>query len=158
MTAMQKYDIEKFVMESNEIENIHGIPTKKVIEATYNLIYKPTDLVIWDLELFQAAICERKQPHLLRESEGMDVRVGGHRPPPGGHHIRVKLEKILTKATISLDPWQTHCEFETLHPFTDGNGRTGRALWAWQMQKLGRDPFALPFLHRFYYQTLEHSR
>jgi hypothetical protein len=33
----------------------------------------------------------------------------------------------------------------------------GRAIWvwAWQMQKMGRDPFALPLLHRFYYQTLE---
>jgi len=40
----------------------------------------------------------------------------------------------------------------------DGNGRTGRAIWAWQMQRLGRDPFALPFLHRFYYQTLEAIR
>lgn len=45
-----------------------------------------------------------------------------------------------------------------LHPFMDGNGRTGRAVWAWAMQRDGQDPFALSFLHRFYYQTLEYSR
>jgi hypothetical protein len=42
--------------------------------------------------------------------------------------------------------------------YMDGNGRTGRAMWAWQMHGLGHDPFALPFLRRFYYQTLEASR
>ena len=40
------------------------------------------------------------------------------------------------------------------HPFTDGNGRSGRALWLWQMNN--HAPFG--FLHTFYYQTLENSR
>jgi len=40
----------------------------------------------------------------------------------------------------------------------DGNGRSGRAIWAWQMLGDEQDPFAIPFLHRFYYQTLDASR
>jgi Fic family protein len=59
---------------------------------------------------------------------------------------------------VSTDPWKCHVRFETLHPFLDGIGRTGRAIWVWQMQRIGRDPFALPFLHRAYYQSLENTR
>lgn len=46
-------------------------------------------------------------------------------------------------------PWEVHIAYEMLHPFTDGNGRSGRMLWAWQMRN-----FPLDFLHTFYYQTL----
>lgn len=59
-----------------------------------------------------------------------------------------------SKPGLHDDPWKMHVAFEKLHPFMDGNGRTGRALWAWHMKQLGLDPFALSFLHRFYYQTL----
>ena len=66
----------------------------------------------------------------------------------------------LNKAKPGLydNPWKMHVDFETLHPFMDGNGRTGRALWAWHMRRLDLDPFALSFLHRFYYQTLSSVR
>jgi Fic family protein len=57
-----------------------------------------------------------------------------------------------------FSPYQQHHQYESLHPFTDGNGRSGRTIWAWHMMRVGRDPFALPFLHRFYYQALEAGR
>jgi hypothetical protein len=37
-------------------------------------------------------------------------------------------------------------------------GRSGRALWAWQMVNTGIDPFGLGFLHTFYYQALDAGR
>jgi Fic family protein len=36
-----------------------------------------------------------------------------------------------------------HAHFEAVHPFTDGNGRTGRALWAIQMICAGSMPLHL---------------
>lgn len=51
-------------------------------------------------------------------------------------------------------PFQMHNKFVHLHPFMDGNGRSGRAIWARQMiNHMGYD-FNPGFLHVFYYQTL----
>jgi hypothetical protein len=87
----------------------------------------------------------------------MNVRVGRYIAPPGGPAIARKLQVICRKANTGSEPWRTHLEFERLHPFMDGNGRTGRMLWAWQMHSQDKRPFVISFLHRFYYQTLEHS-
>ena len=53
----------------------------------------------------------------------------------------------------ALGACETHVRYELLHPFLDGNGRSGRALWLWLM---GQAP--LGFLHTFYYQTLSAAR
>lgn len=50
------------------------------------------------------------------------------------------------------DPYKIHLLYEDLHPFTDGNGRSGRAIWLWQMERQGGT--RLSFLHWWYYATL----
>jgi hypothetical protein len=143
-----------FVRESNRIEGILGYPTEAEIVAHERFMTLP-QLDLTAVTDFQAVVAPGKP---IRSAEGMNVRVGTYIAPAGGPDIPRQLESILREANISGNPWSIHVNFEKLHPFMDGNGRTGRAVWAWQMQNLGRDPFALPFLHRFYYQTLEASR
>ena len=62
---------------------------------------------------------------------------------------------VLGKHHSDAGAWALHKHFESLHPFLDGNGRTGRALWLWMMGGIAQVP--LGFLHTFYYQTLRYS-
>lgn len=87
-----------------------------------------------------------------------------YRAPEGGREIESRLAELLTgicnsvNGHSSISPWEAHLEYETLHPFTDGNGRSGRAIWAWQMRREGRDPFALPVLQKLYFDALDWGR
>lgn len=151
MTGLENERIRAFLTESNHIEGIYRPPTDVELEA-FNRFMKspvPTAATLGDLQ----AVFAPRMP--IRERLGMDVRVGKYVAPTGGPLIVRRLNTLLWRMRDGSDPWSTHVAFEMLHPYCDGNGRTGRMLWAWHMRALGRDPFALPFLHRFYYQTLE---
>ena len=95
----------------------------------------------------------------LRDRPGADVMIGGRLCPPGGLGIQAKfitLIKEAAKPNASL--WGTHASFLWLHPFTDGNGRTARAIFLWQA--LRRSPVyarrldAIPLLQVLYYESL----
>lgn len=150
MNAKQLLD---FVAESNRIERIARAPTNREVEATCDFLALETITVnaMADLVWVYAPGAS------LRLRKGMDVRVGDHCPPPGGPGIGYSLENILRGAR-GANPFATHVKYETLHPFEDGNGRSGRALWAWQMQQRGDPMLKLGFLHAWYYQSLSASR
>ena len=147
-----KWNLEEFVRESNRIEGILRDPTGDEIDAHaafINITFPKTA----DLEAFVGIIAPG---HRLRDQYGLDVYVGNHVPPKGCPEIRTALDQLLAGVSEGADvyhPWQTHIDYETLHPFTDGNGRSGRALWLWQMQAA-----PIGFLHQFYYQTLSDVR
>lgn len=134
-----------FVAESNRIEGITRSPTDTELDEHCRFVALEV-VTVAELERFVSVY----QPGArLRDQHGLDVRVGDHRPPRGSPQIRHRLEALLVDMRDVRNPWATHVEYENLHPFTDGNGRSGRALWAWQMQD-----YPLGFLHHFYYQTL----
>jgi hypothetical protein len=135
-----------FVTESNRIEGILRDPTDAELHATVDLVALPV-LSVGSLNAFVAVV----QPGAaLRNRFGMDVRVGNHYPPRGGPEIEEKLVVLLEDITRGrLTPFEAHVRYETLHPYMDGNGRSGRAVWYWQMRHA-----PLGFLHTFYYQTL----
>ena len=146
--------MQKFIYESNAIEGIYRAPSALEV-SSFRIFMEMPELTFDDVLVLQAVFAPAKP---LRSEPYMNVRVGDHIAPPGGIAIPLRLKEIIADANAGDNPWQTHVDFESLHPFIDGNGRTGRAIWAWHMQRLGRDPFNLSFLHRFYYQTLENSK
>jgi hypothetical protein len=141
-------EITKFVTESNLIEDIHRPPTAKELREFRRFL----ELQVVTVEELEHFVSIYQPGAILRERAGLDVRVAGYLPPLGGPDIRKRLKTILLDAPAT-SAWRTHIQYELLHPFTDCNGRSGRAVWAWQM-----GTFPIGFLHRFYYQTLAFSR
>ena len=126
--------LEEFVAESNRIEGIDGVSRSDMI-AHEDLLARPR-LTVQDIERFVSLV----QPNaILRRPVGLNVRVGNHIAPAGGPKIEPALEKLLGSVNRDwageghCDPaaYKTHLAYEDLHPFSDGNGRSGRAIWLW---------------------------
>lgn len=143
---------ENFQHESNKIEGIFGCNRTEVEALMLFTSSKPTIKGLLDY----ATVC---QPNVrLRDEVGLDVQVGQHIAPRGGPDIPKRLQILLdTIDEGGLDSHDAHLSYLNLHPFTDGNGRSGRALWLFQMlyhERKRRWVEQLGFLQSFYYQTL----
>lgn len=153
VTTFNDEKLKAFLVESNMIEGISGYR-----QVEFNAMKWFMDLeyvtVADVVKLTQAFQPDAK----LRDAIGMNVRVGTHVPIAGGPDVPKCLEYLLnsiltsSKGRDSLS-FDVHVAYERLHPFTDGNGRSGRAIWAW----IHRD-LSCGFLHEFYYQTLRYHR
>lgn len=148
----------EFVAESNLIEGIIRRPHQSEVHA-HLAFMKLEKITIHTLQSFVSIL----QPGaILRDRAGLNATVGNHMPPAGGMNVVYALENMLDALNESprdITPHSLHCAYESLHPFTDGNGRSGRALWAWHCLKRNDKNFLhRKFLHEFYYQTLQQTR
>ena len=116
-----------------------------------------------------------KQPGELRQSQNW---IGGTRPgnavfvPPPAQRVPellAELERFIHQAPSDLPPLVktalVHVQFETIHPFLDGNGRIGRLLIAALLEHSGLLPEPLMYLSGYlkqhqaeYYRRLSSVR
>ncbi len=86
------------------------------------------------------------------------VRVGNYTPPPPDDVSPLMFELLewWNKASSDLSPVISsailHHRFESIHPFADGNGRTGRALALWELYRRGFDKHHIFSVDEYYWE------
>lgn len=165
-------ELETFVSESNRIEGEPDSPghplyddhlrVARLIAQDPRLWLDPAQIHRWLMG---------SQPHKFPgELRQVNVSVGGDvKMPP--RRVREELPKLLEEVGLAVDPdagegpepsrreqwcWDAHHRFEHIHPFWDGNGRTGR-LWMNALRlSLGLPWLTVRYDDRFsYYRSIE---
>ena len=86
------------------------------------------------------------------------VRVGGYLPPHASEvsGLMSELLQWWNGPSTVLSPIITsaivHYRFESIHPFADGNGRTGRALALWELYRRGFDTHHIFSVDEYYWE------
>jgi len=150
---MNKKELD-FIYNSNMIENI--VYDRSLYGIDEDKLEHPIPEITGHKRAFQymKERCRIKSPseadilamHKLLTKELLDennagcyrtknVTIGGHY---GSYPIAIKGEmrfliKMFKEARSIDQIWDCHNEFETIHPFIDGNGRTGRLILNWLM-------------------------
>ncbi len=88
----------------------------------------------------------------------IQVRVGHHVPPPASDvsGLMFDLLEWWTTDAPTLSPVLSsailHHRFEAIHPFADGNGRTGRVLALWELYRRGFDAHRIFSIDEYYWE------
>jgi Fic family protein len=86
------------------------------------------------------------------------VRVGSHIPPAPDKVSGLMMELLdwwnndATAVSPVISSAILHHRFETIHPFADGNGRTGRALALWELYRRGFDTHHIFSVDEYYWE------
>lgn len=88
----------------------------------------------------------------------IQVRVGRYLPPPP-KQVSGLMSEMLEWWNKEAPKWSPvitsaiiHYRFEEIHPFADGNGRTGRTLALWELYRRGFDTHHIFSVDEFYWE------
>jgi len=144
---------EDFLWESNAIENEYSHKAFVDAKKAWKYIKDKENITLEDALEIHRILMKRLRPDIAGKLRTCSVRVGNNIMPYHGlgvledslkrycevtngllefAKVGIKDEEALEKACK-----ESHISFEKIHPFEDGNGRTGRILMNWLRIRLG---------------------
>lgn len=173
--------LEQFVYESNEIDpqpefdNRPGSPRwDDHLDAVSHAITASRQARAADPRAIHQILMGRMWPAIAGSLRTVNVGIGRHTCTPFwqvpeklatwkqaiSSQFEHRIDELRRLSTDNrLDAiWTKHIEFERIHPFRDGNGRTGRILMVNQALLAGVEPPLVRYRNRFdYYRRFERS-
>jgi Fic family protein len=140
------FDIKKYIKASNEIEGIYSEEEDAQSLLAWAYLEKLTLLSHVDIMRVQKIITLHQDdlaPNERGYYRGMagnttNVSVGG-RLAPDHSYVADLMQGWLADIPF-MTPLTSHIRFESIHPFRDGNGRTGRMIYWFICKKRGIKP------------------
>ena len=136
----------KWIRESNLIENVDRHIDDLRCELAWEELQErhwTMDTVLW---LHKQIMLRRLGLDMAGKIRRHNVQVGSRVCPPWnevGNRLHEWAHHGAARGIDEDDIRGFHVRFEHIHPFADGNGRTGRMLMNWQRVRCGFKPLCI---------------
>ena len=137
-------------------DHLEAVGHKEAFDYVCDLVKRNEPLTEWIIrQIHYLLLADKKDDRGVYRR--VPVRIlGASHEPVQPYLIAPKMEQLLNSYEESRDHIVTklarfHIEFESIHPFIDGNGRTGRLLVNLELMKAGYPPIDIKFADRVAY-------
>jgi len=137
----QKEEVAEMLLQSNYIEDERTVEAYQDAWKAWKFAIRNMNKMNVDYILgIHKRLCRNIAPAIAGKIRDCDVYIGGKRKWFISETLIKEELEVLLKVMNEGNPKLTqrcHIEFENLHPFVDGNGRTGRILYNIHRLKMG---------------------
>jgi len=140
-------EVKEFLRESNAIEREYSEAALEDAHDAWARVMSVDLLTFKDILAVHEHLMKRLRPDIAGKIRTCDVWIGGHlRRFRSVELLETQLQDVvdMLMSSFRLDDSEretackdAHVLFETIHPFEDGNGRTGRIIYNWHRIRLG---------------------
>lgn len=127
-----KEDINTFLRESNAIEREYSEPALEDAGKAWRFLINFDELTFSRILEVHRILLLNLNKSIAGKIRRVDVYIGYGKAlaPERINEKLTDLLELLPKTEDEIKRW--HIEYEAIHPFEDGNGRTGRIFLNWQ--------------------------
>jgi Fic family protein len=157
----------RLLEEGRELSAVAARPQREVLNSFAGLRYVEKHAQkralrhedIFELHrLLADSVMDQGEAGRYRTIGTIAVRVGPHIPPAAAEVSGLMFELLQwwNGKSVELSPVLSsailHHQFEWIHPFADGNGRTSRALALWELYRRGFDSHHIFSVDEYYWE------